>query len=1101
MQEKKYRWLHFSDLHLGMNDQTPLWSNLKHHLYDDLPRLFESTGPWDLVIFSGDIVQSGSVEEYVDAKNALIELWAEFAKLDCNPKFFAVPGNHDLARPSRKSMEVMLLRDWHIKPVVRDEFLKDASCAYRSVVNLAFSNFDCWYAGLPQVGIHTLQCEKGLLSGDQAVTVDLEDSRIGIVGLNSTWLQLSGDVRAGDTHIDHCQLSSMLSDAEAWTRSNDFNLLVTHHPVDWMHAHSLDVWKSEIAPPGRFDLHLFGHMHEPFTSSTSQMGATANNVFQSRSLFGLETYSDGTKARLHGYSAGCFQISNTSRSIMIWPRAVEQKKHVGGWKVIPDHDFDLSEANSFTLSLPPKIVPDRSKSVRSAPLAAAHIKKAEPSFAATAEAGEDGLVKRFRHHILPAGAHGAVRKVEQSASIQALESRCFWIVADWGLGSDSFLASVFEAQGVLPPFYRLDLNEVSIGSDVDQEIEVKLGFKIQQLCEELSRLGAIVLLLDDVILADRPLGALPAEVNLESFTEVILDYCPELRIVIRTQSEPTNAKCGCVQIGPLDEADLRTYVFRHPDGGADLSTPDIVRELLLITSGIPESVDVALKQLKVVTLSELVSSYVEGGNAKKVTGSAALQRSVRELAASRDPYFQRTYQLLQALSVFPHGSQFEHVKRFNGADGFYPDNASELVQRGFAIASNLPGLDHQNYAETRKILSVPRLVRDVVRDQMTTDKFNSHNRRASELYFGDNWRQGNTSWPPERKYSSSKCSHHQIANASAILLRLLKIAIQEDRLDDITALVRLSGSYAEALCDGAHYQGAVSFCSTFLHTALGDAYRDEVNVVRFLHARALRMIGGRSKSIEIMEQLDTSKFSKDNRDSFLINLALAYESENDERAIEVAKNILKVSKSESLKIQARCIIIQAEPDSPSRRNKLISLELEARKKNFITAANNIAISLAQESDDDAEIDKYLETVLARSRSKDNVYNETRAVIDMASRHLEVGLRLTDLEHQRLIKAYQYLFIQRIPGLFDKCHKALWRSFSRRNEIDNLFALFRHSSFTWRVRGKQSKEETYIEFLLGMQGAGLRTVPQTRDGGYFKVRAEALGKRPALTAGA
>ncbi len=83
MSDSAFRWLHLSDLHFGMKGQAPLWSNFKHHLYDDLPRLFELSGPWDIVIFSGDIVQKGAAEEFVGATAALLELWGRLAKLGC----------------------------------------------------------------------------------------------------------------------------------------------------------------------------------------------------------------------------------------------------------------------------------------------------------------------------------------------------------------------------------------------------------------------------------------------------------------------------------------------------------------------------------------------------------------------------------------------------------------------------------------------------------------------------------------------------------------------------------------------------------------------------------------------------------------------------------------------------------------------------------------------------------------------------------------------------------------------------------------------------------------------------------------------------------
>ncbi|MES0158003.1 metallophosphoesterase [Mesorhizobium sp. M0018] len=1097
MSELSFRWLHFSDLHFGMKGQAPLWSNLKHHLYDDLPLLFDQSGPWDLVIFSGDIVQKGAVDEFLGATGALTELYSKLADLGCFPKFIAVPGNHDLVRPAENHMPAMLLRDWQNKETVRGEFLNEPSGPYRETIRNSLGNYQSWYESLPNAGIPVLEAASGFLPGDQVGRLNITGKQVGIVGLNSTWLQLTKDTKAGDLHVDHLQLSTMLPEAESWCRSNDFNLLITHHPVEWLGPDNLATWKTEIAPPGRFDLHLFGHMHEPLSSSLSTMGSSPITIFQSPSLFGLEHLAGGLSKRIHGYSAGELSVTAKGRQLRIWPRTHMVSK-AGQSKITPNHEFVLSDNVSTTTPLPDKSV-TKSISATVTPLISSVPVSAEPqAFVATAPTGSQGVLDRFRHHLLPSGPHASVRKIEQDAAGRALDKRCLWIVADWGLSSDEFVSSVLGTRSMAArPVYRLDLSEVPVsGDDLDQEIEAKLGFKIQQLSEEVALVGEAVLLFDDITLGERPQGTLPRELGLENLAQAVLDYCPSLVILLRTRSNPANDQFDKVQIGALDEADLKAYIYRHTDGGENLAVPDVVGQLLSITGGVPDRVDRALKALKVVTLSELVASQEEGADKEAATGSQALLRAIEELGSTTHPTLQRALQMLQALATFPHGAQFEHIKRFNGVHGFYPDNATELMQRALIITSTLPGFEQQSHVETRRILSVPRTVRDVVRGQMSSDLLNQHNRRAAELYFGSNWRAGSTSWAPERKYSSPKCSHHEIANASAILLRLLKTGIQEENTEEIGALMHLAAAYCDALLSGSHYYGAAGFCSAFLHTAPNDVAEDMVNRVRLNFGKALRMLGERPRSIEIMESLDPSLFERSDRESLLMNLALAYEGNGDERAKDVAQKLLKATKTTSYKLQARAIIIQSEPDSSARRSKLVALEREARNKKSYTAANNLAITLARESDDPEEARRYLNGVVSANNDTDDVYNEARAAVDLAE-HIFADEPLQNADHSRLIAAYQYLFIQRIPALFDRCHRALWRSFAQRGEIPNLFALFRHSSFIWRIRGIAPNEERYIASLSKIAQADATIIPENRDGGYFKARVHAT----TLTSGA
>ena len=44
--------------------------------------------------------------------------------------------------------------------------------------------------------------------------------------------------------------------------AEDFALLMTHHPPTWLTTKAREELYGEIAPPGRFVAHLYGHMHE-----------------------------------------------------------------------------------------------------------------------------------------------------------------------------------------------------------------------------------------------------------------------------------------------------------------------------------------------------------------------------------------------------------------------------------------------------------------------------------------------------------------------------------------------------------------------------------------------------------------------------------------------------------------------------------------------------------------------------------------------------------------------------------------------------------------------------------------------------------------------
>jgi 3',5'-cyclic AMP phosphodiesterase CpdA len=75
--ESEFKWVHLSDLHVGMSDQDWLWPTFKRSLYDDLKRLHDRVGAWDTIIFSGDLTQRGARAEFDKLDAILGELWGQ----------------------------------------------------------------------------------------------------------------------------------------------------------------------------------------------------------------------------------------------------------------------------------------------------------------------------------------------------------------------------------------------------------------------------------------------------------------------------------------------------------------------------------------------------------------------------------------------------------------------------------------------------------------------------------------------------------------------------------------------------------------------------------------------------------------------------------------------------------------------------------------------------------------------------------------------------------------------------------------------------------------------------------------------------------------
>lgn len=343
-----FSWLHLTDLHYGLKGQDCLWPNLRQPFLDDLEKLHDRCGPWHAVLFTGDLVQSGAPEQFTRMQQEFLSpLWERLQQLGSgDAKLLAVPGNHDLIRPDPTSDSPAA--DTLVRPDrfadVADRFWSDPAGSYRAVIDEAFAGYLEWWAGVPQRP-QGLTC--GTLPGDFATTLTIAGRHIGIIGLNTAFLQLAGGDYKERLVWSVQQLHALFPDGiDRWLPMHDQCLLLTHHGPEWLTEAAREHGKLEIAPAGQFAAHLFGHMHETKIQH-SRLGGSDRAVrqLQGCSVFGMEKHGDPPEIdRAHGYCAGRMLFDDDGAALRLWPRRAT--KGTGRWRYIPDHDnAELDEDN------------------------------------------------------------------------------------------------------------------------------------------------------------------------------------------------------------------------------------------------------------------------------------------------------------------------------------------------------------------------------------------------------------------------------------------------------------------------------------------------------------------------------------------------------------------------------------------------------------------------------------------------------------------------------------------------------------------------------------------------------------------------------------
>jgi AAA-like domain/Calcineurin-like phosphoesterase len=358
------RWLHFTDLHVGMKGMGPLWPAVQATFLDDLKQLCEETGPVQLVVFTGDLAQSGKKEEYDKLSEWLQELWDELKKLGSTPVLVTVPGNHDLKRPDRTPVVRSLLQ-WASDPDLRRDFWEEGGAEeYRAAIDAAFEQYShwsrIWYQAHPNPD-WVERRDGGLLPGEHATTVNHKGLKIGFAGLNTAFLQLDETVGQGMLALHPNQLITVSGgDPNRWAARHDLCWLLTHHPPDWLTRDADAYYRGEILLPQWFAGHLCGHMHEPYVSFHSVGGAQPTRLFQGVSLFGLEQWTDAKgqhESRMHGYSLVSLErIDTRSARMRIWPRLANKHKYTGRWRMLGDDDhFDLDRDGALSIEVPLRV--------------------------------------------------------------------------------------------------------------------------------------------------------------------------------------------------------------------------------------------------------------------------------------------------------------------------------------------------------------------------------------------------------------------------------------------------------------------------------------------------------------------------------------------------------------------------------------------------------------------------------------------------------------------------------------------------------------------------------------------------------------------------
>jgi len=1078
--EKRINWLHFTDLHYGQKKQDILLPKIKKELFRDIEYIKEQIGKIDIVFFTGDLTQSGGKEEFDELTAFLKELWSHFNKLSSNPFLIAIPGNHDLNRPDPTRAVVKVLRNYHLDLELQEGLWEGLAMKseYYEVIRQSFANFNNWYK---EISVPKPNFIEGLVPGDIATEIKINDILLRIVGLNTAFLELSSDDCRGKLAIHPAQLIKMVgANPLEWIERADISLFLTHHDPQWYDKKSNDYYNNDINPGSSFYSHFCGHLHEANTFQYSLVGSPLRKTQLAPSLFGLQKINNHLD-RIHGYYAGSYVVQDNNIKELFYPRRANLR-YDGNYGIDADNGFHLGKMGFLEFNrllsndddFENRSVLDELKTDSSKEAGEINENLENKNILdlnITPESAKE-LEKTPKISYTPQSQHQRIRIIEQNNFIELIrKNRLAWLITDWGLDESGFIGSVAGhlQLGNTRSSFILNCEDIASDEELITAFTEQFGMTLQNFCNLVTKIDNSLFVLDHVNVS------LYTNSNYNRLLEIlksILDYCPKINmIVVARQSPALLPSDKYIRLAPLDAAQVKSYVENHPNVTQELGNPDNLLKLIEITSGVPMHIDRIIDGLKVAAFEELIEAEREVPI--EVISDIQIPKSLRQaisvLSDTTDRSKLRSFKLLKILTVLANGETFSNITRFDSNEPIYLNNATELERLALLEVINSPkGLSTiaGNSSYQIKILRVPRQIRDYVNTLITESEKDDILRFASDMYFGKKWREGYIKQFSSSSFFGTK-RFLNVDNCHLIINSLMATAIKNNNDAAIERAAMIGVNFGKHVFDVADYKNSIRVTEEIYNWLKSTNHQRLKATVSKILGEGLRMTGSHEKSnLMLNEALSTEngQLSNIEKNAIYIDLGYTYIKQvRYDKAIECARAVEKTAGTKNAhSIQAKYILAQATLKGDELLTRIRSLESDAKRADIPNLCNTLSLHIAELNQDPKEREKRFNKILM---ANDDNYNRVRAIIKKSLDILSNDEGTLAPEDLLLLNvSYSYLYPQRLESLFTSCHKALWLYCIKEGLLPDLLNLFKHSSLVWRISGENEIEKSYFAKL-------------------------------------
>ena len=1059
---KKIAYIHFSDLHIGQKYANQYLSNAKDIVLQDLDFILKELKALDVVFFTGDMVQSGIESEYAEFMEWFSSIKECIYGHGYDPFYFFVPGNHDLERTSdtKSSTHKMLKTSWLTDDELRNELIWESGNEYNQYCRDRFSSYSSFINSFYENNRKPPVYMTGVIPGDFYAEIEVGESKLGVLGLNSSFLQVDGDDYRKKLGIYHSQINAIFEKADYIKRIKDCDmaLLMTHHEPDWYEDNSKSDYDVNIMSSGKFAEHLCGHNHVPKARMTSYNYGTTRNLSLGPSLFGVELKNKEYE-RIHGYHAGEYLIEGNSIKKRFYPRLAIKKED--GYDIDKDPHYRYDNKSIYKT-----VVLKQSESI----LDTIDIKESNrDDVLGNAKELSETLVRpsTIKSNVI----YDGVRQIEREKAIGILKNQgVVWIQSHFGLGEELFISSLMRKLGDLEnSLFVLNCEGVKSYDAFEHTVAEQYSRPFISLIKNLSEnYERPVLMLNGLQkeFVDKDLAA------LKNTLSSILNFNKRISIIIASYYKPSDNYFQIVELKPLVLEDVK-HCLEASNKNANYSIVDLER-VLALTNGYPMFLDLAINELEMVDISDLNDSDFMTDKTDFNIPAIVLDY-IRSLKDSTNRNERRCFSLLQLLAFLPKGETFKTISRFDSTNPFKPADLIPLKDKDLISKDYYYTFEEGRFIVTSSIIRVPQVYKEFIfsltDEETRRDIFSS----ICGMYFGDGWLLKSR----VNIYSSHKGEYCSFAfhNACVALKQLLVYTINTRKNDELLRYLRIAGQFVEQLKRQSFFYVANIISEELFLLEKDISVEDALQplaYLKFLFADIKRLNYEYDEAETLFKELlSDNKLSHDQRMTTFE--CLGYLSTNrgeNQMAMEYADKMrTECKKREVINLMVADYIKTTNKifDSDTQKVKeLNKLYNKAKKSNQPTLAVNIAIAIANSEISEASLKKINTEVKTPNISS---YDRMRLLSAkyklMTSSELSKSINDEDIKDVRTV--YSYSFMQMLTRMMEDSHRILWDYYTAKNDYPMLVTLMKYSSFVWEMQNMTDSINEYSDKIKNNVG--------------------------------